>query len=139
MVRPLVVRPLNPRSIMMRSAVVLLVITVAVSIHSVSSARDQPQILKDQYLAIGIDEKRRGRKLSSGKSGKGSNAASSMRLLLLANEFGRDNHYIHEHERPRMNIRRRGLDGSKSGKGGSKAKASKDGGSIRLLLSEFGM
>jgi hypothetical protein len=146
--------------------------------------------LKDQYLAIGIDDERGGRKLSPGKSGKGSETASSMRLLLLENEFGRDNHYRHEHEKPRIDIRRRGLDGSKSGKGskvssgksgkgsetassmrllllanefgrdnhyrhehekphmnirrrgldgGFKAKASKAGGSIRLLLSEFGM
>lgn len=125
---------------MIRSAVILLVIIVAVSIHSVSAR--YPQVLKDQS----IDEERGGRKLSLGKDGKGSKAKSakdskdgSMRLLLLVNEFGgSDNHHRHEHKQPRMKIRRRGLDGSKSGKG-SKAKGSKDGGSMRLLLSEFGM
>jgi len=133
---------------MIRSAVILLVIIVAVSIQSVSARN--PQVLKDQYYAaIGIDGERGGRKLSSDKSGKGSKAKSakdskdgSMRLLLLVNEFGgSDNNNMHRHEdkQPRMNIRRRGLDGSsKSGKGAKGSKGSKDG-SMRMLLSEFGL
>lgn len=133
---------------MIRSAVILLVIIVAVSIQSVSARN--PQVLKDQqyYAAIGIDGERGGRKLSSDKSGKGSKAKSakdskdgSMRLLLLVNEFGgSDNNNMHRHEdkQPRMNIRRRGLDGSKSGKGAKGSKGSKDG-SMRMLLSEFGL
>jgi hypothetical protein len=137
---------------MIRSAVILLVILVAaVSIHSVSARN--PQVLKDPYSAIiGIDEEERGgrRKLSSSKSGKGSKTAKhskdgSMRLLLLVNEFGSDdsdNYHKHDEQYekpPRLNIiRRRGLDGSKSSKGSKKAKGSKDG-SMRLLLSEFGV
>jgi hypothetical protein len=132
---------------MIRSAVILLVIIVAVSIQSVSARN--PQVLKDQYYAaIGIDGERGGRKLSSDKSGKGSKAKSakdskdgSMRLLLLVNEFGGSDNNMHRHEdkQPRMNIRRRGLDGSsKSGKGAKGSKGSKDG-SMRMLLSEFGL
>ena len=134
---------------MIRSAVILLVIVVAVSIQSVSARN--PQVLKDRfYAAIGIDGERGGRKLSSDKSGKGSKAKSakdskdgSMRLLLLVNEFGGsdNNMYRHEDKQPRMNIRRRGLDGSKSGKGAKRSKGSKGSkdGSMRMLLSEFGL
>jgi len=96
---------------MIRSVVILLVIIVAVSIHSVSAR---------------------------GKSGKGSlSMDGSMRLLLLVNEFGDDSDNLHhrhgEHEKkPRSDIRRREAKAAKGSKDGSSM-------SMRLLLSEFGM